>query len=418
MEAESPNHVSAAEPAIVMQPNSVKGLPALVEEISRRVQALADGGDVSRRDLVAKCHQLLYCLESPREVMLRDCWAQPGAIAAVNLGIASGLWTLMAQNGDKGQRVSDLASRLAVDPKLLMRTMRHLGAMGYLVETGEDEYMPTNYSKSLSNPSIASGYLAACACTSTAAMKFHEFARERAWRNPTDALDTSLMYAYKTDKNLFAWLECQGYATEFNQLMVGYHLGRKSWGSPGFFPVQERLINGAVTGKPFLVDIGGNVGHDLLQFKRHYPDAPGTLVLQDLEAVIGKITDLDPSIIRMEHDFHNEQPVKGARAYYMRSILHDWPDEVCVVILSRIKEAMEPGYSRLLINEKIMPSTMPDWEITGLDMMMMTLLSSEERTEASWRSLIEGKAGLKISKIWSDRGKSVESVIECELEVL
>lgn len=39
--------------------------------------------------------------------------------------------------------------------------MRHLGAMGYLVESGVDEYMPTNYSISLSNPSIASGYLVA-----------------------------------------------------------------------------------------------------------------------------------------------------------------------------------------------------------------------------------------------------------------
>lgn len=121
------------------------------------------------------------------------------------------------------------------------------------------------------------------------------------------------MYAYGTDKHLFAWLECQGYATEFNQLMVGYHLGRKSWGSPGGFPVQERLIDGAIVGDevPFLVDIGGNVGHDLLQFKLHYPDAPGRLILQDLDTVIGQITDLDPSIIRMGHDFHNEQPVKG-----------------------------------------------------------------------------------------------------------
>ncbi|KAF4513606.1 hypothetical protein G6O67_000855 [Ophiocordyceps sinensis] len=274
--------------------------------------------------------------------------------------------------------------------------MRHLGAMGYLVESGVDEYMPTNYSISLSNPSIASGYLVACACTSAAAMKFHEFARERAWKNPTDASDTSLMYAYGTDKHLFAWLECQGYATEFNQLMVGYHLGRKSWGSPGGFPVQERLIDGAIVGDevPFLVDIGGNVGHDLLQFKLHYPDAPGRLILQDLDTVIGQITDLDPSIIRMGHDFHNEQPVKGARAYYMRSILHDWPDKVCVTILSRIKEAMKQGYR--------------------LDMMMMTLLSSEERTEASWRRLIEHEAGLKITKIWSD-GKSAEGLIECEL---
>lgn len=38
--------------------------------------------------------------------------------------------------------------------------MRHLGAMGYLIEVGEDEYKPTNYTKAMSLPAISSGYLA------------------------------------------------------------------------------------------------------------------------------------------------------------------------------------------------------------------------------------------------------------------
>jgi hypothetical protein len=38
--------------------------------------------------------------------------------------------------------------------------MRHLGAMGFLTEAGEDEYCPTNYSKALSLPEIGNAYLA------------------------------------------------------------------------------------------------------------------------------------------------------------------------------------------------------------------------------------------------------------------
>lgn len=38
--------------------------------------------------------------------------------------------------------------------------MRHLGAMGYITETGFDEYKPTNYSKAMSIPIISDGYLA------------------------------------------------------------------------------------------------------------------------------------------------------------------------------------------------------------------------------------------------------------------
>lgn len=38
--------------------------------------------------------------------------------------------------------------------------MRHLGAMGYIIETGEDEYKPTNFTNSLSIPIISGGYYA------------------------------------------------------------------------------------------------------------------------------------------------------------------------------------------------------------------------------------------------------------------
>lgn len=42
-----------------------------------------------------------------------------GAIGAIGFGVDSGLWVLMAQNGDQPQKVSDLAASLGVDPQLL-----------------------------------------------------------------------------------------------------------------------------------------------------------------------------------------------------------------------------------------------------------------------------------------------------------
>lgn len=75
---------------------------------------------------------------------------------------------------------------------------------------------------------------------------------------------------------------------------------------------------------------------------------------------------------------------------------------------------MVPGYSKLLINENVIPDTGAHWEATALDMMMLTLLAAKERTATQWRHLIEEMAGLKIVKIW-DVGAGVESLIECEL---
>lgn len=98
----------------------------------------------------------------------------------------------------------------------------------------------------------------------------------------------------------------------------------------------------------------------------------------------------------------------------MHSTLHDWPDAECVKILTRIKEAMTPGYSRVLINENVIPPRQAQWEATALDIIMLTLMSSRERTEADWYSLLQDQAGLRITGIYTAQN-GVESIIECEL---
>lgn len=72
---------------------------------------------------------------------------------------------------------------------------------------------------------------------------------------------------------------------------------------------------------------------------------------------------------------------------------------------------MKPGYSKLLINENVIPDIEADWQLAALDLMMMTMVSSGERKEQQWRQLLE-KAGLRILKIWSYENE-VESLIEC-----
>lgn len=140
------------------------------------------------------------------------------------------------------------------------------------------------------------------------------------------------------------------------------------------------------------------------------------LILQDLPVVIADVKGLDTSIQLMPHDFLAEQPIKGARAYFMHSILHDWPDDVCIKILSRLADGMKPGYSKLLIFECVIPRTGAYWEATAGDILMMTQLSALERTEDHWRQLIEGSGlKLKITKFWSSGQSDIENLIECEL---
>jgi hypothetical protein len=205
---------------------------------------------------------------------------------------------------------------------------------------------------------------------------------------------------------------------------------------PSIYPVEDRLFSGAQdsTDAALIVDVAGGLGHDIQEFKKFHPHHPGVsypdqfryytltnrtskkLVLQDLPVVIQDVKDIDPSIQLMAHDFLTEQPIKGARAYFMHSVLHDWPDDVCQQILARLAEAMKPGYSKLLIFECVIPRTGAYWEATAGDMLMMTQLSALERTEDNWYRLIEETGlGLKILKFWKCGVSNVENMIECEL---
>lgn len=97
----------------------------------------------------------------------------------------------------------------------------------------------------------------------------------------------------------------------------------------------------------------------------------------------------------------------------MHSVLHDWPEEKCQEILRGIVPCMKKGYSKILINENVIPDRNAHWLITSLDIVMMSVVASCERTESVWRRLLES-VGLKVVRIWTYEQGS-ESLIEAEL---
>lgn len=93
------------------------------------------------------------------------------------------------------------------------------------------------------------------------------------------------------------------------------------------------------------------------------------------------------------------QPIRGARAYYLRTVLHDWPDKQALKVLARIREAMTED-SVLLVNEHTSPDSLEVPIIPAtLDIQMMEIFASLERTEYQWVSLLE-QAQFKVIKVW------------------
>lgn len=93
--------------------------------------------------------------------------------------------------------------------------------------------------------------------------------------------------------------------------------------------------------------------------------------------------------------------ISGAKAYYIRRVLHDYSDEDCIKILRHVREAMAPD-SRLLIAEQILPTyiTNPELEanVAVLDVACM-VMGGKERTEKDFQAIL-GRSGLELVKIW------------------
>ncbi|KAA6411440.1 MAG: sterigmatocystin 8-o-methyltransferase [Lasallia pustulata] len=134
--------------------------------------------------------------------------------------------------------------------------------------------------------------------------------------------------------------------------MTGYRAAKPAWVDPGSYPVEERLRKGMkqCADEVLLVDVGGGLGHDLKLLKQKHPQRRGQLILHDKEEVMRQqISETSNSFEEMAHEIFTPQPGKGARAYHLHSVLHDWDDASCLTSLRDIASAMEKGYSKLLI---------------------------------------------------------------------
>ncbi|RYO87703.1 hypothetical protein DL766_009942 [Monosporascus sp. MC13-8B] len=186
------------------------------------------------------------------------------------------------------------------------------------------------------------------------------------------------------------------------------------------YPVKKHLIEGLELDgdASAFIDVGGGTGQILQDFRASVPEYAGKLVLQEIPEVVARATQMgvgkDGRIGLQVHDFFTPQPIKGARAYFMRSVLHDWPDEQCRRILGHLKDAMTPGYSKLLINDCVVADEKAAWQHISLDIFMMAQVSSQERTEREWRALVGG-CGLRIAGIYN-KGEGNEGLIEVVLE--
>ncbi len=196
--------------------------------------------------------------------------------------------------------------------------------------------------------------------------------------------------AFDTDLSFFEWLpQHPKHIKSLGHLMA---LDRPThWVDD--YPVEKLGSLATSRDKAILVDIGGGFGQQAVAFRNKFPDLPGRVVVQDIPSTLAGARPV-PGIEFMEYDFFSAQPIADAKLYYLRHVLHDWPDAECVRILKIVIRAMGPE-SRLIIDDVVMPERGAPWQATYMDLSMMNNLGALERTRPEWDALLD-QAGLKV----------------------
>ncbi|TVY73381.1 Demethylsterigmatocystin 6-O-methyltransferase [Lachnellula suecica] len=289
--------------------------------------------------------------------------------------------------------VEALARKTGAAPELLGRLLRCLASYGQIKETGMDHFSPSSTTSVLADKNYQGGIHHFFDTVGPILQQLPDFVAEHKYHDITDNGKTAVQKAFNTELPGFIWFPNQPERfAYFQQCMTVLRTGVPTWLSA--FDLNEEL--GDFRDKPVFVDVGGGFGHQCIAVKEAFPDLPGRLILQDSPQTLSHVPVIDGVDI-IEHNFFEPQVVKGAKFYYLRNILHDWPDDKAVVILKNLIPALGPD-SLILIDEMILPNEKVHWQATQLDLTMMAALGSKERTNEQWYTLLEA-SGLKIVRI-------------------
>jgi hypothetical protein len=150
-----------------------------------------------------------------------------------------------------------------------------------------------------------------------------------------------------------------------------------------------------------LIDVGGGHGSLLAIILKANPKLKG--LLYDQPSVIAEASKdrhvTAKGIVnrcKLEGGDFFESVPKGADAYIMKYILHDWNDERCVKLLANCRAAMNEKGRVLVVDNVITPGNDPGWG--KLVDIQMLIIDGRERTKAEFAALFK-EAGLKLTRV-------------------
>ncbi|KAB5575394.1 putative O-methyltransferase, partial [Coniochaeta sp. 2T2.1] len=253
-------------------------------------------------------------------------------------------------------------------------------------------------------------------------------AAHQKWPASTARTHTAYNLAFQTDLPFFDHLAQQ---PERHRQFAGYM--QSVTASQG--TSLKHLISGfdwESLGDALVVDVGGSTGNTSAALAASFPNL--SFIVEDLPEVVaggpqhlsslsntttttdGDSRSLSRRIQFRAHSFFDKQPVFGADVYLLRMILHDWPTDDAVRILSALLPALKDG-ARIVVMDTVLPDpgTVPlakERLLRVRDLTMLQVFNSCERDLHDWKHLLELVDKRLVLKSVVQPAGSVMSVME------
>lgn len=299
---------------------STETATALVDRIADLCQAYKSGEDGSRQGLIESCTKLLPQLMTPEETMVMTTWAQPTHNSVICLGVEMQLFEAMSKDGASPKSSGVIADSMTppAEHTLISRMLRHMAAMGTVIETAPDTFAPTPYTQALTQEHYRDSIDFVHEDWQRIHLSTNDYFKQNNFKAPNTTIDGPFQLAYDCKgEHLFEYFGKHAplLGKKFANVMKAWSTGRPKWFRTDYYPVQERLIDGAVSddSATFLVDIGGGTGHDIMLFNEAFAGKfKGKLVFQDRPEIVAVAEkSLPPAVTAMAHDFMTPQVVQG-----------------------------------------------------------------------------------------------------------
>jgi demethylsterigmatocystin 6-O-methyltransferase len=289
-----------------------------------------------------------------------------------------------------------LVAQTSASPIFLGHLLRAMASFGLISELTKTSFLANRTTRTFVNPHVSGAAPHISDLHFPVTQVLPQYLKDHGYQEMNDTKDLPFQKAFNTHLTPFEYLK-----TDPVQMKALGHVmvldGVQSWTS--LYPVEQEVAGFKASGDAaLLVDVGGGFGQHSVIFREKFPELAGRVVVQDISSTLAHLPPSRYAGIEFEeHDFFTEQPIRGAKYYYLRHIMHDWPDEDCVRILQNIIPAMGPE-SLILIDEVVLPGTKLPWQISGMVMSMMACFGGIERSTEDWESLLD-RAGLKLAHV-------------------